>query len=79
MLLAVRNDNWVGPETLQILESRAGELSRSDLAMVLGEPAAPAIVAPSVRAELRLVMEQVILNLTERRLRMLDFLGDLKR
>ena len=47
--------------------------------MVLCEPAAPAILAPKIRAELRLVMEQVMLNLSERRLRMLDFLEDLKR
>jgi DNA repair protein RecO (recombination protein O) len=69
----------IAPETLQILESRAAQLSRSDLAIVLCEPRAPAILAPKVRAELRLVMEQVMLNLSERRLRMLDFLGDLKR
>jgi hypothetical protein len=69
----------IGKQTLQILESRARKLSASDPARMVSEQSPPAILALSVRAELRLVMEQIIVSLSERRLRMLDFLEDLKR
>jgi DNA repair protein RecO (recombination protein O) len=69
----------IGRQTLEILESRATKLIGSGLARMVSEQSPPAILAPSVRAELRLVMEQIIVCLSERRLRMLDFLEDLKR
>jgi hypothetical protein len=54
-------------------------LAKSSLANFVAEQTPAPTIAPYVRAELRLVMEQVITSLSERRLRMLDFLEDLKR
>jgi len=69
----------VGPRTLQVLELRATQLANSSLANFLAEQTEPPFLPASVRVELRLVMEQIIICISERRLRMLDYLEDLKR
>lgn len=74
-----RNILRVRPQTLQVLESRTTQLTNSATASLLGEPFSPQILPGFVRAELRLIMEQIVICISERRLRMLDYLEDLKR
>lgn len=69
----------IGTQTLRVLDSRSTMLAKSSLANFVAEQTPAPTIAPYVRAELRLVMEQVITSLSERRLRMPDFLEDLKR
>lgn len=76
----------IKPQTLEALEFRANMLSDplasyptgvSDAAVAEQQPFTNP--APEVRAEIRSVMEQIVLSLSERRLYMLDYLADLKR
>ena len=69
----------IRPQTLQTLESRSAALTDSHLANFISEQTPPPIVPAVVRAEIRLVMEQTVIYLSDRRLRMLDYLEDLKR
>ena len=74
-----RNYLRIGPQTLDVLDKRACQLTSPTQANVLAEPAPAPMVSSAVRAELRLIMEQIVESLSERRLRMLDYLEDLKR
>jgi DNA repair protein RecO (recombination protein O) len=69
----------IRPQTLQVLESQAARIADSSTANYLAERIPPPTLVPAVRAELRLIMEQIVICLSERRLRMLDYLEDLKR
>lgn len=69
----------IGPQTLQTLEARSTPIADSPLANFIAEQTPPPIVPAFVRAEIRLVMEQIVICLADRRLRMLDYLEDLKR
>jgi len=69
----------IKPQTLEVLESKAMELSESSAANIVAERTPFTAHSPQVRAEIRGVMEQLVICLSERRLRMLDYLEDLKR
>ncbi|MCE2811511.1 MAG: DNA repair protein RecO [Planctomycetaceae bacterium] len=69
----------IRPQTLQALEFRSSQIADWPLANFVAEQPPPPIVPAVVRAEIRLVMEQIVICLSDRRLRMLDYLEDLKR
>jgi DNA repair protein RecO (recombination protein O) len=69
----------IRPQTLQTLEFRSSQIADLHLANLIAEQAPPPIVPAVVRAEIRVVMEQIVICLSDRRLRMLDYLEDLKR